>query len=206
MTYHDDYTIMRGLVMDFEKDSVAAQIGDQYMLGPSLLINPVYTFNARSREIYLPSGQGWYEFYSGRYVNGGQKITADAPYGRMPVYVKEGSIIPFGPELQYTAEKPADPIRLFVYGGRDASFTLYEDENGNYNYEKGVFANIPIRYDETARTLTIGKRAGSFPGMLTSRTFRIVLITKDKPAALDFEKAPVRTVQYHGDPKIIKLK
>ena len=206
LTYHADYTIMRGLVMDFEKDSVAAQISDQYMLGPSLLINPVYTFNARSREVYLPSGQGWYEFYSGRYVNGGQSITADAPYGRMPVYVKEGSIIPFGPELQYTAEKQADPISLFVYAGRDASFTLYEDENGNYNYEKGAFAHIPIRYDESAKTLTIGKREGSFPGMLKSRTFRITLITKDKPAALDFEKAPARTVQYNGDPKIMKLK
>src|SRR6185312_4611362 len=185
MTYHNDYTIMRGLVMDFAKDSVAGQISDQYMLGSSLLINPVYTFKARSREVYLPSGQGWYEFYSGAYVNGGQNITADAPYGRMPVYVKEGSIIPFGPELQYTAEKPADPISLFVYGGRDASFSLYEDENGNYNYEKGVFANIPFRYDESAKTLTIGKREGSFPGMLKSRTFRITLITRDKPAGLD---------------------
>jgi alpha-D-xyloside xylohydrolase len=206
MTYHNDYTIMRGLVMDFAEDSVAGQISDQYMLGPSLLINPVYTFKARSREVYLPSGQGWYEFYSGAYVNGGQKITADAPYGRMPMYVKEGSIIPFGPELQYTAEKPADPVSLFVYGGRDASFSLYEDENGNYNYEKGVFANIPFRYDESAKTLTIGKREGSFPGMLKSRTFRIMLITKGKPAGLDFESARALTVQYNGNKKIIKLK
>jgi alpha-D-xyloside xylohydrolase len=206
MTYHQDYTIMRGLVMDFPDDSIARQTGDQYMLGPSLLVSPVYTFKARSREVYLPSGQGWYDLYSGNYVNGGQKIAAAAPYGRMPVYVKEGSILPFGPELQYSSEKPADPVNLFVYGGRDASFSLYEDENGNYDYEKGSFANILFRYDESAKTLTIGKREGSFPGMLGSRTFRILLITKDRPAGLDFASARALTVRYNGNQKIIRLK
>ncbi|HEY4154287.1 MAG TPA: TIM-barrel domain-containing protein, partial [Puia sp.] len=205
-TYHDDYTIMRGLVMDFEKDTTAGHISDQYMLGPSLLINPVYTFQARNREVYLPAGQGWFNFYSGTYESGGQKISADAPYGRMPVFVKEGSIIPFGPALQYTSEKPADPIDLFVYGGRDASFTLYEDENGNYNYEKGLFANIPISYNESTKTVTIGKREGSFPGMLKERTFRISLITKNKPVELNFDADRAQTVHYNGNREIIKLK
>lgn len=206
MTYHDDYTIMRGLVMDFQNDPAVEHISDQYMLGPSLLINPVYTFGARNRDVYLPAGQGWYEFYSGKYFSGAQKITADAPYERMPVFVKEGSILPFGPDLQYTAEKPADPVSLFVYAGGDAAFTLYEDEDSNYNYENGSFSNIPIRYNESAKTITIGKRKGSFPGMLKERTFRIILITKNKPAPLNFDLPGTATVQYDGSPKIIKLK
>jgi alpha-D-xyloside xylohydrolase len=206
MTWHRDYTIMRGLVMDFGKDSLASLVSDQYMLGPSLLVNPVYTFNARKREVYLPAGQGWYEFYSGAWLDGGQKIMADAPYGRMPVYVKEGSIVPFGPDLQYSSEKPADPVSLFVYGGRDAAFTLYEDEGSNYDYEKGAYTNIPVSYQESSKTITIGNRQGSFPGMLKERTFRISLITKNNPMPLDFDQGRAITVHYDGHQQIIKLK
>lgn len=133
MTFHKDYTIMRALVMDFAKDTAVNDIGDQYMFGPSLLVNPVYTYKDRKRNLYLPAGQGWYNLYSGKYIKGGTHVTEDAPYERTPVYVKEGSIIPFGPDLQYTAEKPADTITLYVYTGKAASFTLYEDENINYN-------------------------------------------------------------------------
>jgi alpha-D-xyloside xylohydrolase len=196
--YHNNYTIMRGLVMDFPDDVSVRNIGDQFLFGPSLLINPVYTYHATERSVYLPAGRGWYDLYTGRHYQGGAEILADAPYGRIPVFVKEGSIIPTGPELQYSDEKPADPIVLYVYTGADGSFTLYEDENLNYNYEKGAFAQVDISYKESTRTITIGERKGSFAGMLKSRTFYIKPISKDKPAAMDFEKAGAKMVKYSG--------
>lgn len=205
MTYHNDYTIMRGLVMDFPKDSAVMNIGDQYMFGPSLLINPVYKYKHRERELYLPKGQGWYDLYTGKYFEGGQSITATAPYDRMPVYVKEGSIIPFGPDLQYTSEKPADTIMVHVYAGKNVSFNLYEDGNTTYDYEKGKYANIPFSYDESSNTLAIGDRKGSFEGMITKRVFRIVKITKNNPGILDFDPKAVREVSYDGKKLLIKL-
>jgi alpha-D-xyloside xylohydrolase len=198
MACHSDYTLMRGLVMDFPRDTSVNNIGDQFLLGPSLLVNPVYSSGVHDRELYLPAGKGWYEFYSGKYNRGGQHIRADAPYEKIPVFVKEGSIIPFGPELQYTEERAADPITLFVYTGSNAEFTLYEDEGTNYDYEQGSYSNIPISYNESARTLTIGPRQGSFPGMLKERTFRIVWITKDKPAPLQFDQTAAAELRYTG--------
>jgi alpha-D-xyloside xylohydrolase len=203
--YHTDYTIMRGLVMDFATDKNTWKIGDQFMFGPSLLINPVYSYKALSRTVYLPAGPGWYDLYSGKYYKGGQSITADAPYEKVPVFVKEGSIIPTGPELQYVAEKPADPVTLFVYTGKDASFVLYEDEGVNYNYEKGLFSEIPFSYNELTKTITIGKRKGSFAGMLKTRTIHIKVISKDKPAGLEFGKKAMKTVKYTGKEIVVKL-
>jgi alpha-D-xyloside xylohydrolase len=153
--------------------------------------------------LYLPSGQGWYNLYDGTYQNGGQRITVDAPYERTPVFVKEGSIIPYGPELQYTSEKPADTITLYVYTGKDATFNLYEDENINYNYEKGAFSNVPINYNEAAKQITIGAKKGNFPGMLTERTFNIVWVEKNTAKSLDFNKTDA-TITYKGGQISIK--
>jgi alpha-D-xyloside xylohydrolase len=203
--YHDNYTIMRGLAMDFATDTAVLNIGDQYMFGPSLLINPVYEYKQRSRELYLPTCAGWYDLYSGKYFEGGRKLNADAPYERMPVFVKAGSIIPFGPALQYTAEKSADTITLNIYTGVDASFKLYEDEGTNYNYEKGAFSIIPITYDEATQTVTIDKREGSFNGMLATRSFRIVWISKDKPKYLGAPNADA-TMIYNGEKITVKMK
>jgi alpha-D-xyloside xylohydrolase len=203
--YHNDYTIMRGLAMDFGTDTAVLNIGDQYMFGGALLINPVYEYKQTKRELYLPKGAGWYDLYSGKWYAGKQTITAEAPYDRMPVYVKAGSIIPFGPELQYTAEKPADTITLNVYAGADASFDLYEDEGANYNYEKGAYAIIPVKYNEAAKTITIGDRKGSFSGMLQKRTFHINLITPGKTMVLDLDAKPGAAVLYEGKKLIIKL-
>jgi len=204
MAYHHDYTIMRGLIMDYERDKQVKNISDEYLFGPDLLVSPVYEYGARSRSVYLPKGNGWYDLYNGKYTTGGQTITADAPYQRMPVFVKEGSIIPFGPEIQYTGEKPANPINLYVYTGRDASFTLYEDEGDNYNYEKGAFSNIRFSYSEANKTLTIAAREGSFPGMLTNRKFNVVWIGKDHPVELNFEANNNHSIDYEG--KKITLK
>jgi alpha-D-xyloside xylohydrolase len=203
--YHKDYTLMRGLAMDFTGDKNVLNIGDQYMFGPSLLINPVYAYKATSRQVYLPSGTGWYDFYTGKYEAGGRAITADAPYEQMPIFVREGAIISTGPALQYTAEKPADVITLFVYTGRDGNFTLYEDEDLNYNYEKGAFAEIVINWNEASKTLTIGNRSGSFEGMIAKRTFNIVLISKERPTGMDFNAKPSKTVKYLGKQIVVKF-
>lgn len=202
---HYDYTLMRGLAMDFGSDKNVLNIGDQYMFGPSLLINPVYSYKATSRKLYLPSGTGWYDLYNGKFEAGGKEITANAPYEQMPVYVREGSIIPTGPALQYTAEKPADVVTLFVYTGKDAVFSLYEDEELNNNYEKAIFAEIIFSWNESAKTLKIGERLGFFPGMLSKRTFNIVVINKDKPAGMDFNAKPAKTVRYSGKEITVKF-
>ncbi|SKA37390.1 alpha-D-xyloside xylohydrolase [Chitinophaga eiseniae] len=203
--YHDDYTIMRGLVMDFAKDTTVLNIGDQFMFGPSILVNPVYKYKQRSREVYLPAGQGWYDLYTGARHAGGQRITADAPYGRMPLYVKEGAIIPVGPALQYASEKPADTITLYVYTGKNGAFRLYEDDGSSYNYEKGQFTIIPINYQEGSKTLTIGDRKGSYNGMLQRRIFRIIRVSAATPKPLDPAAKADQEARYEGKQLTIKL-
>ena len=117
---------------------------------------------------------------------------------KIPVFVREGSIIPFGPAMQYSDEKPAELINLYVYAGADATFQLYEDEGTNYNYEKGKYATIDIRYEEATKTVTIGKRMGSFNGMLKNRRFNIVLICKDAAKALNLDNPEGKVVNYSG--------
>ncbi|MFL5771507.1 MAG: TIM-barrel domain-containing protein, partial [Flavisolibacter sp.] len=202
--YHNDGTIMRGLVMDFPNDTAVTSLNDQYLFGPSLLINPVYNYQQRTKELYLPKTAGWYDLYKGVFFEGGRKITTETTYERMPVYVKAGSIIPFGPDLQYTSEKPAEEITLYVYTGANGSFNLYEDEGTNYNYEKGAYAIIPMKYNETSGTLTIGARKGSFTGMLLQRKFNIVWVTKNKKAGIDMQNAIDHTINYNG--KAIEIK
>src|SRR5690606_31326474 len=123
----------------------------------------------------------------------------------MPVFVKAGSVIPFGPELQYTSEKPADEITLYVYTGADGSFTLYEDEGTNYNYEKGAFATIPFTYDENEKMLTIGARKGSFNGMLKKRSFNVVWVSKENKNGIDVLHQPGKKYSYSGKQLSIKM-
>lgn len=203
--YLNDYTIMRPMVMDFGYDTQVNSLGDQYMFGPSLLVAPVYTYKARSRDVYFPKNTDWYDFYTGAYQPGGRTVTADAPYERMPLYVKAGSILPVGEEIQYTSEKPEAPITLYVYAGRDGSFDLYEDEGTNYNYEKGQYAVIPVSYNESTRELTLGARQGEFPGMVAQRMFHIVRIDKDKARGFDTNPQPDATLTYHGEAQTIHL-
>ena len=184
MTWLNDYTIMRALVMDFPGDAKVREISDQYMFGPALMACPVYAYGARNRKVYFPGNEGWYNLYSGSYIAGNQTISVDAPYERMPLFVRAGSIVPFGPEIMYSDEKQPETITLFVYGGRDGSFTLYEDEGVNYNYEKGDYATIPFIYNDANKTLEIGERKGMFNGMLKQRMFNIVYVDQEKPAAM----------------------
>jgi len=201
----DAGTLMRPLVMDFQNDLASREIADEYMFGPAFLVAPVTTYQAQTRSVYLPpTTGGWYDFWSGKSIAGGQTIDAPAPLDAMPLFIRAGSIIPFGPEIQYTGEKPADPVTLCIYTGADGQFTLYEDDGLTYNYERKSFAIIPINWDEQSRTLTIGKRAGSFEGMLKKRTFNIVLVSKDKPVGFSFTPNVDKTISYSG--KVVQLK
>ena len=204
-----DYTMMRALVMDFGSDTDTHDIKDQWMFGPSLMACPVSEYKARSRAVYFPKGRGWYDLYTGeqivnnKYVN--RKLIVDAPYERIPVFVPEGSIIPFGPAMQWSNEQPAELINLYVYAGRDARFTLYEDEGTNYNYEKGRYATIDITYDDASRTITFGKRSGQFDGMLKQRRFNVVYVTKDQPRPLNMENPEGAMVSYNGKAISVRL-
>ena len=204
MTWFNDYTIMRAMVMDFGSEAAVRSIGDQYMFGPSILVAPVYEYKARDRKVYFPSACGWYDFYSGQFIPGGRYLDVSAPYERLPLFVREGSIIPFGPEIEYTSQKPADPVTLFVYTGRNASFTLYEDEGVNYGYERGECTFIPFNYDEASGELTIGERQGQYPGMLRDRTFNIIWVTRINNIEFDPDMKPHATLSYDGSPVVVK--
>ena len=193
-----DYTMMRGLAMDFGDDSKVLNIGDQWMFGPAFMACPVGYYQARSRSVYLPKQCGWYDLYTGAYYKGGQTIEADAPYEKMPVFVREGSIIPFGPEIEWATEVEPDTINLYVYAGADGKFCLYEDEGTNYNYEKGYYTTIDFTYDNANSKLTIGERKGSYEGMAESRHFNVVLVGKDANKALDLDNPEGKMVEYSG--------
>jgi len=198
-TTSEGYTPMRALAMDFRTDGRALNIGDQFMFGPALLVNPVTEPGATSRNLYLPKTV-WYDFWTGVSMPGGKAIDAAAPLDRIPLYVRAGSIVPVGPDVEYAAAKPVDPIELRVYQGADGDFTLYEDENDTYNYQKGVYATIPIHWDTAGKTLTIGKRKGSFPGMLENRTFRIVFVGRGHGAGIGLTRQADKVVPYSGKP------
>ena len=203
--HFNDYTLMRALVMDFNGDREVENIGNQWMLGPALMACPVGYYKARNRSVYFPKQCGWYNLYTGEYTEGGQTLVVDAPYEQIPVFVREGSIIPFGPEMEWSDEKPAELINLYIYSGKDGAFRLYEDEGTNYNYEKGKYATIDIRYDDVAKRVSFSQRKGQFPGMLKTRRFNIVLVTKDNPQPLDLENPQGTLVTYDGKPLAMKL-
>ena len=196
--HFDDYTMMRGLAMDFNGDEKVYDIPDQWMFGPAFMACPVSQYQARNRSVYFPKQCGWYDLYTGEYISGGQTLVVDAPYERIPVFVREGSIVLFGPEMEWSDEKQAELINLYVYQGADGCFKLYEDEGTNYNYEKGKYATIPIHYDDATKTLTIGKRSGSFKGMLKNRHFNVVIVSKDHATPLNLLNPKGKIVNYSG--------
>src|SRR5215467_6610852 len=196
-TTSDAYTPMRPLVMDFRADMRAANIGDQFMYGPALLVNPVTEPASATRPLYLPRAK-WYDFWTGSTIDGGRMINAITPLERLPLYVRAGSILPLGPDQEWATQKPADPIELRVYPGADGDFTIYEDENDNYNYEKGAFATIPLHWDDSAHSLSIGYRKGQFPGMLESRTFHVVFVRENHGVGVSPADETDKVVEYSG--------
>ena len=193
----EGYTMMRPLVMDFPADSQAGNLSDQFMFGPALLVNPVTAAGAGTRPVYLPAGATWYDFWTGDSQAGGGTITAAAPIQTIPLYVRAGSILPMGPTVQHTAEASGF-TELRVYPGADGSFTLYDDEGDNYGYESGARSTIPLSWDDAAKVLSIGARQGSFPGMASTRVFRVVFVRSGRGAGLVAGQLPDVTVNYDG--------
>jgi alpha-D-xyloside xylohydrolase len=194
----EDYTIMRPLIMDWRTNEKVRDMGDEYMFGPALLVSPVTDESATKRRVYLPPAAGWYDFWTGAKLDGDQQIEADAPLDRIPLYVKAGSIVPLGPEVEYATQSPDAPITLRVYRGADADFTLYEDEGDSYDYEKGAHATIPLHWDEASSTLKIGAREGSYPGMAKTRTFRVIVVGEGKGVGPQMETSVDKEVRYDG--------
>jgi alpha-D-xyloside xylohydrolase len=157
----------------------------------------------KTRSVYLPAGSSWIDFWTGEKLDGGRTIVADAPIEKMPLMVRAGSIVPMGPLVQYAAEKPADPIELRIYSGADGSFTLYEDENDNYDYEKGVYATIGFHWDDAKHQLTIDARKGQFPGMLETRRFDVVVVRKSHGSGVEATDNPDKAIMYKGERQTI---
>ena len=196
MTYFNDYTIMRALVMDFGKDAATHNISDQYMFGPNLMVCPVYQYKATSRDVYFPAGTNWYNYDTEEYVTGGKTVKVSAPYERMPLFVQEGSILPMGNDIQTTKQNQTD-LTIKVYTGKNGEFTLYEDEGVNYNYENGAYSTIKFSYDDASQQLTVDDVKGEYTGMAKDRIFKIEWITKGK-------KNTISEVKYSGKKLSVK--
>ena len=212
--YSEGYTIMRALAFDFRTDATIDNIPDEYMFGPAFLVNPVteqlYSLPGnipveKARKVYLPKGTMWYDFWTGKNIRGGQTINAPAPIEILPLYIRAGSIVPMGPFLQYATEKPADPIELRIYPGADGEFTIYEDENDNYNYEKDTYATIRLIWNDTQKLLTISERKGFFPAMLKERLFNVILVDENHGTGVEICSKADRLVNYKGSKLEIKL-
>lgn len=166
--------MMRPLVLDYPDDPKTFHLADQWMLGDAILAAPILT-EGGSRSVYLPRGL-WYDFATNAKTEGGKTLQIEkASLSAIPVYIRAGSILPLGPVLQSTSLGAADPLEVRVYPGTDGSFSLYEDGGDDYSYTEGHSATIPFRWDDRHQQLTIGKRTGMFPGMLTERHITVVL-------------------------------
>lgn len=209
-----NYTMMRALAFDFRGDANVYNIPDQYMFGPAFMVNPVtdqlYSgpdagTKGTSRKVYLPKGTKWFDFWTGAVTNGGQTINADAAIDILPLYVKAGSIIPMGPVVEYAAQKPGAAIELRIYPGTNGSFEMYEDEGDNYNYEKGLSAAYTLNWNDKARTLTISATKGSFPGMIKTRTFNVVIVKPGYGVNTEVTPNSNKTVRYSGKMLTVKI-
>ncbi len=217
-------SMMRALVMDFANDKNALDINDEFMFGHSILVSPVTKpmywkeqvkgtdtvkvedfKSIRTKDVYLPNGTNWCDFWTGEKLSGGQTVKKETPLDIIPLYVKTGSILPLGPKVQYAAEKKWDNLEIRIYEGANGEFTLYEDENDNYNYEKGAYSTITFLWNDKQKALTIGERKGSFPGMLTERKFNIVMVGEDKGTGSNLTEKPDKKVAYQGKRVVVKL-
>jgi len=195
---NEDYTMQRPLIMDWRNDQRTWNIGDQFMFGPAILVNPVLKQNAKHRTVYVPAETAWYDFWTGSLIQGGQEIEAEATLERLPLFIRAGSILPFGPEIDFATENPAGPVELRIYRGANASFDLYEDSGDTYDYEMGQHSTIQIRWDEANHKLTLGSRSGSFPGMVAIRNFRVVFVSENHGSGSASSNSIDREVTYNG--------
>jgi alpha-D-xyloside xylohydrolase len=198
-------TIMRPMVMDFKNDATAIAQSYEYMFGKSFLVAPITEAGVNKWNVYLPKSTSWYDFWTARRFTGGQTIKTDAPQDKIPLYVKAGSVIPVGPNVQYATEKNWDNLEIRVYPGANGKFVLYEDENDNYNYEKGIYSIITFNWDEAKKTLTISDRNGSFSGMLNERKFNVVIVSMNKGLG-DSISQPDKVITYAGKKITVNFK
>jgi len=195
---NEDYTIQRPLVIDWRTDATTRDVGDQFMFGPAVLVSPVLQPDATRRTLYLPDSPAWYDFWTGASEKGGREIDADAPLDRIPLYVRAGSILPLGPEIEYADEKPAGPIEVRIYPGADGKFELYQDAGDSYDYEKGAHSIIPLQWSESTRTLTIGDREGSYPEMPPSMQIKVIWVSVGHGSGVTPVANPDKTIEYTG--------
>lgn len=204
-THHNSGTIMRGMVMDFPKDDKVKDIKDQYLFGHDLLVAPVHVYGARERNVYMPKGASWYDFYSGELYKGGTSVNMKAPVTRMPLLVRAGAILPMGPVTQYVDQQPDAPVTLNVYTGADGSFSLYEDDGVTNAYTRGQFSRIPLSYNDKTGVLTIGERTGQYEGMQRKRQFMVRFI-KAGMSTSDAADTSLQAAAYEGKALTIKRK
>jgi alpha-D-xyloside xylohydrolase len=197
-------TMMRALPLQFPNEPRVREIQDQFMFGPSLLINPVVEKGATERGLWLPSSAGWVDFWTGKSWKGGETVKADAPLARIPIYVKQGSILVLGAPVQSAAED-AGPLEVRIYPGQDADFSLYEDRGDGYAYENGERATVPLHWDDRRRSLSIGATDGSFPGMPKQLNLRIVIVVPGHGVGTLPEERADRVVQYDGKRVVVEL-
>jgi alpha-D-xyloside xylohydrolase len=190
-------TIMRPLVMDFKDDTTAVSTAYEYMFGKAFLVAPITSPNITTWDVYLPQQNAWFDFWTGKRFEGGQTISAPAPLDKIPVFVKEGSIVPMGKVIQHTNSKQ-DELEIRIYTGKDAAFTLYNDEGDNYNYEKGSHIEIPMLWSEKKQTLTLEKQLGSYKNQTAEYTMNIVWISGKENDTIS------ETIKYVGKKVIIK--
>ena len=207
---------IRPVAFAFPEDAKTHDLKTQFLIGDELMLAPVLapmlygpesapvTDAAKTVDVYLPKNSSWIDFWSGRPQSGGQSIKAEAPLSRTPLFVKAGSILPLGPRVQYSGENPAAPIELRVYPGADGAYQFYEDAGEGWDYEKGGFSVIPITWNDRTRTLVIGARKGGFPGMLKTRSFRVVLVAPGVGTGIEASTSVVEN-RYDGRPLEVRI-
>ncbi len=207
-----NYTMMRGLAFDFPSDGNVYNIPGQYMFGPAFMVSPVTTqlysganaaTDIKTSKVYLPKAK-WFDFWTGEAIIGGKVIDAPAPIEIMPLYVRAGSIVPMGPVVEYATQNPGAPIELRIYPGADGSFEFYEDENDNYNYEKGAHATFTLNWNDKARLLSISATKGHFAAMVKQHIFNVVIVGNGHGVNVGSTKAD-KVVKYNGKAMQVKI-
>ncbi len=219
--YLNDYTMTRALAFDFRKDTAVYDIKDEFMFGPSILVcpvtHPMYYLPGgekaedvkKCRSVYLPKDgeknkSVWYDFWSGKEYKGGTTFEADAPIDRIPLFIRAGSIIPIGPEVEYSSQKNDAEWEIRIYPGKDGTFTVYEDEGDNYNYEKGAFSTFTMKWNDKKRTLHLSARKGEYKGMCKTRKLNVVVVSEGCGTGIENETDGVEAV-YEGKEMDIRL-
>ena len=201
---HNSGSFIRALMMDFPKDKKAINIDNQFMFGRSILVTPITDKGVKTQPVYLPAGSKWIDFWTGDNFEGGTTVDKASPIDILPLYIKAGSIIPWGPKVQFAEEKKWDNLEVRIYPGADADFTLYEDEGNSYNYEKGQFSEVHFHWDDGDKLLSISDRKGNFPGMLKKRKFNFVWVDKENGIGTGSSKVD-KSIVYKGKRIIVKM-